>query len=85
MPIREYIDIKGKIHKYKYLVSTTKRKPKCPNCNYALNFVFINHNSKGHIKIGYFCPNSNCNQVYIYNNKKVFLIKFNNKKSKKVI
>jgi len=69
---RQYIDVKGKVHNYTYSLSKMKKRSKCPNCNEYVNILTVRIYDKN-IKIGYYCKF--CNQVYIFNKYKVFIIK----------
>ena len=70
--IRQYIDVKGKVHTYTYSLSKMKKRSKCPNCNEYVKRLSTMINSNW-IKIGYVCKS--CNQVYIFDKYKTFIIK----------
>lgn len=69
---RQYITVKGKVHNYTYSLSKMKKRSKCPNCNQYVRRLATIINSN-YLRIGYYCKF--CNQVYIFNKYKVFIIK----------
>ena len=69
---REYIDVKGQVKKYYYRASKMTKKPNCPNCSSRTNKITMTV-LETRITIGYYCKL--CEQIYIYNKFKVFLIK----------
>lgn len=71
---REYITVKGQVKKYYYRQSESTKKPKCPNCSSATLKITMTL-AESRIPIGYYCKH--CEQMYIYNKFKVFLIKSN--------
>jgi len=69
---RQYIDVKGKVHNYAYSLSKMKKRSKCPNCIEYVRCLAVMLYSNW-TRIGYYCPF--CNQVYIFNKYKTFIIK----------
>jgi len=62
---RQYLNIKGKICSYVYLVSEMNHKPKCTQCGYRMKKIYhryINGGIRENL-IGYICED--CNVVVI--------------------